>query len=296
MRLPSQLRKRFGSPPAADGEPSAGPAETNGSLPIADYEQLSAKEITNRLHLLTQVELGTIEDHERSHRSRAAVLTKLGWMREDEPLPGYDQLDTEKVVVILADADAETIRTIRDYERKFQHRREISEAVTRLSAQGQAQRSRGPHRGGARGAHHRRTQVEDGGRREADGREVGGRCPDGGVMSDGFPFSVSAPPTESATEPEPAAPEAPGEDSIRKLVTRLARPHSSGGHVVERAAILAEGSSFNTILDWIVDHGGVPEAQAAAQSQGLHGARLNQGGGSVSPTTLRFVLPAGVLS
>ncbi len=132
MRLPSQLRKRFGSPPAADGEPSAAPAETNGSLPIADYEQLSAKEITNRLHLLTQVELGTIEDHERSHRSRAAVLTKLGWMREDEPLPGYDQLDTEKVVVILADADAETIRTIRDYERKFQHRREISEAVTRL--------------------------------------------------------------------------------------------------------------------------------------------------------------------
>jgi hypothetical protein len=66
--------------------------------------------------------------------------------------------------------------------------------------------------------------------------------------------------------------------------------------VVERAAILAEGSSFTTILNWIVEHGGEPEAQAAAASQGLHGARLNQGGGSVSPTTLRFVLPAGVLT
>ncbi len=115
-------------------------------------------------------------------------------------------------------------------------------------------------------------------------------------MSEGFPFSVSAPATESAPAPEPEAPEPVGDDSIRKLVARLARPHSSGGHVVERAAILAEGSSFTTIMDWIVDHGGKPEAQAAAPSGGLHGSRLNQSGGSVSPTTLRFVLPAGVLA
>ena len=115
-------------------------------------------------------------------------------------------------------------------------------------------------------------------------------------MSDGFPFSVSAPASEPTPAPEPAASEPVGEDSIRKTVARLARPHSSGGHVVERAAILAEGSSFTTILDWIVEHGGEPEAQAEAASQGLHGARLNQGGGSVSPTTLRFVLPAGVLT
>ncbi len=132
MRLPEQLRKRFAKPPAPDGDQSAGPLEADDSLPIANYDQLSTKDITNRLHLLTQVELGVIEEHERSHQDRAPVLMKLGWMREDEPLPGYDQLDAPKVVAILTDADAETIRTIRDYERKFQHRREISEAVTRL--------------------------------------------------------------------------------------------------------------------------------------------------------------------
>ncbi len=132
MRLPAQLRKRFASSPAADGEPSITRPDTDHSLPIANYEQLSTKEITDRLHLLTQVELGVIEEHERSHRERAPVLTKLGWMREEEPLPGYDQLEASKVVAILTDADAETIRTIRDYERKFQHRREISEAVARL--------------------------------------------------------------------------------------------------------------------------------------------------------------------
>ena len=132
MRLPAQLRKVFASSPSENGDAPAAPSDPDDSLPIANYEQLSAKEITSRLHLLTQVELEVIEDHERSHRKRAAVLTKLGWMREDEPLPGYDQLDAGKVVAILSDADAETIRAIRDYERKFQHRREISEAVARL--------------------------------------------------------------------------------------------------------------------------------------------------------------------
>ena len=116
-------------------------------------------------------------------------------------------------------------------------------------------------------------------------------------MSDGsFPFSVSAPSAEPTPTPEPPEPEAPGEDAIRALVTRLARPHSSGGHVIERAAILAEGSSFATAMAWIVEHGGEPEEQAAAASGGLHGSRLNRSGGSVSPTALRFVLPAGVLA
>jgi hypothetical protein len=114
-------------------------------------------------------------------------------------------------------------------------------------------------------------------------------------MTDGFPFSVSAPAAEPTTAPDPPATQPPGEDAIRTLVTRLARPHSSGGHVIERAAILAEGSSFRTVMAWIVDHGGEPEEQATAPSRGLHGARVNRSGSSVSPTTLRFVLPAGVL-
>jgi hypothetical protein len=31
------------------------------------------------------------------------------------------------------------------------------------------------------------------------------------------------------------------DDAIRAVVTRLSRPHASGGDVIERAAILAEG-------------------------------------------------------
>ena len=49
------------------------------------------------------------------------------------------------------------------------------------------------------------------------------------------------------------------DDAICALVTRLARPHASGGEVIERAAILAEGADFAAIMAWVIAHGGKPE-------------------------------------
>jgi len=83
---------------------------------------------------------------------------------------------------------------------------------------------------------------------------------------------------------------------IRALVTRLARPHPSGGEVIERAAILAEGADFAAVMAWITAHAGIPEAAAAAApAHGLHGSRVG-GGGAQSRAPLRFVLPAGALA
>lgn len=87
------------------------------------------------------------------------------------------------------------------------------------------------------------------------------------------------------------------DDAIRTLVTRLARPHASGGEVIERAAILAEGADSAAVMAWITAHAGVPEAAVAtATRHGLHGSRLNDSGGSEPRTPLRFVLPAGALT
>lgn len=87
------------------------------------------------------------------------------------------------------------------------------------------------------------------------------------------------------------------DDAIRALVTRLARPHSSGGEVIERAAILAEGADFAAVMTWITAHAGIPEAQVAkASSHGLHGSRASYSGGAAPPPPLRFVLPAGALA
>ena len=87
------------------------------------------------------------------------------------------------------------------------------------------------------------------------------------------------------------------DDAIRSVVARLARPHPSGGEVIERAAILAEGSDAGVVIAWIIAHEGEPETRASAgRSRGLHGSRLSSGGGAGSETTLRFVLPPGTLA
>jgi hypothetical protein len=85
------------------------------------------------------------------------------------------------------------------------------------------------------------------------------------------------------------------DDAIRALVTRLARPHASGGVVVERAAILAEGADFAAIMTWIGAHDGKPEAAVATgfSGRGLYGSRLTESAGSNAPP--RFVLPASAV-
>ena len=61
--------------------------------------------------------------------------------------------------------------------------------------------------------------------------------------------------------------------AIQELVARLARAHASGGHVIERAAIIAEGADSQAVITWIIAHGGIPEAaEATSRRHGLHGA------------------------
>ena len=80
------------------------------------------------------------------------------------------------------------------------------------------------------------------------------------------------------------------DDEIRALVTRLARPHRSGGQVIERAAILAEGADFPAVMAWITAHAGTPETSASTvRGGGLNGSRLDHGSSEVR-APLRFVL------
>ena len=63
------------------------------------------------------------------------------------------------------------------------------------------------------------------------------------------------------------------DEEIRSVVARLARPHASGGFVIGRAALLAEGMEFAAIMAWIIDHGGTPEAMGAFMK--AHGRPLD---------------------
>jgi hypothetical protein len=101
------------------------------------------------------------------------------------------------------------------------------------------------------------------------------------------------------TQVETAGHEAPrdaaaDDDGTRAIVARLSRRHSSGGTVIERAAILAEGAGSARVVAWVVAHGGQPEAAVVSMTRGLHSPRLDAPGGTVR-APLRYVLPAGAL-
>ena len=98
------------------------------------------------------------------------------------------------------------------------------------------------------------------------------------------PEGPSAPPGEPATDA-----------AIRAIVMRLSRPRPSGGSVIERAAILAEGSDADAIIRWILAQSGRPEAAPApATARGLHGPRRSGAAAEQHPP--RYVLPAGALT
>ena len=99
---------------------------------------------------------------------------------------------------------------------------------------------------------------------------------------------------QPAPQADPAEDHRPPLDdsALRAVVARLARPHRSGGHVVERAALLADGADFGALVAWIEAHDGAPEALPAARE-----ARGVSSFGERSPQQpLRFVLPATALA
>jgi hypothetical protein len=80
-------------------------------------------------------------------------------------------------------------------------------------------------------------------------------------------------------------------DETGALVRRLARPHASGGMVIERSVILAEGANSAAILSWISAHDGIADSTTAStRSHGLHGSRASTP--LQAEPARRFVLPA----
>ncbi len=86
------------------------------------------------------------------------------------------------------------------------------------------------------------------------------------------------------------------DDEIRALLSRLSRRHPSGGRVIERAAIVAEGADSAMVVAWILEHAGEPEAPAGKSSKrGLHSPGVSGPSGPAPRGPARYVLPAGAL-
>ena len=97
--------------------------------PFPGYDRVDVKDLIGKLHEHSQVELEEIEVYERSHGNRTRVLNKLHYLRQREPLPGYDDLSVEEIAAALESADLLTIKHVRAYERTFHNRSNVQEAV-----------------------------------------------------------------------------------------------------------------------------------------------------------------------
>jgi hypothetical protein len=130
MKILDALRNRRSQGSEEDTQ-AATSSPDEQQLPISGYDGLKDKQIADQLSQLSQEELATVETYERAHEGRHVVLDKLRYMRGSEPLPGYDVLTSEQIAGALAGADAETVKAVRDYERKFQHRQSVLDEAAR---------------------------------------------------------------------------------------------------------------------------------------------------------------------
>ena len=132
MRILERLRGRWPDREPGDLASARASSADEQRLPIARYDHFDGKQVARALSPLSQVELAAVEAYERSHQDRPVVLNRLRWLRGNEPLPGYDALDSDEIVRALADADAATVKAVRSYERHHRDRRDVRTAIARI--------------------------------------------------------------------------------------------------------------------------------------------------------------------
>jgi ferritin-like metal-binding protein YciE len=104
-------------------------------LPIADYGDLTAEEINEKLPSLSQIDLAKIDAYERRTQDRTTVLSKTDSLRGNEPWPGYDEQNVSEITAALREADADLVEQVREYEQAHKNRASVLKATERkLSA------------------------------------------------------------------------------------------------------------------------------------------------------------------
>jgi ferritin-like metal-binding protein YciE len=100
-------------------------------LAIAQYDGLTADEITSMLPALSQIDLAKIDSYERKNQNRTTILSRLTTLRGDEPWAGYDELTVAEVQTALSEGDEDRAKQVRAYERTHKNRAGVIDATER---------------------------------------------------------------------------------------------------------------------------------------------------------------------
>lgn len=116
----------------AQGEDQAkDTAPSGGILAIDGYDELPPHEITAKLPELSQIDLARIDAYERNNQNRGQILSRVEWLRADEPWAGYDLLPADDVIAVLSEADDDRSETVASYERRHKNRAAVLHAAAR---------------------------------------------------------------------------------------------------------------------------------------------------------------------
>jgi ferritin-like metal-binding protein YciE len=108
-----------------------GAVASEGDLPIARYDKLTADEVVSRLSELSQIDLAKVDAYERKNQNRQTVLTRISSLRGNEPWAGYDELTVAEVQAVLSEGDESRAKQVRTYERAHKNRAGVIEAAER---------------------------------------------------------------------------------------------------------------------------------------------------------------------
>ncbi len=103
--------------------------QLGNGLPINNYDQLTAAEITPKLGSLSQVDLAKVDEYERKNASRSTVTDRIASLRADEPWPGYDEQTVVEIRENLTAGDEALARKVNEYERGHKHRQGVLDAT-----------------------------------------------------------------------------------------------------------------------------------------------------------------------
>ena len=106
----------------------------DNDLPINDYDELTAAEITRRLGSLSQVDLAKVDAYERKNANRSTVTDRIASLRTEEPWPGYDEQTVVEIRETLAAGDQALARKVHDYERRHKERQGVLDATGTASS------------------------------------------------------------------------------------------------------------------------------------------------------------------
>jgi ferritin-like metal-binding protein YciE len=108
-----------------------GAVASEDDLAIADYDVLTADEVTTKLTELSQIDLAKIDSYERKNQNRTTVLGRIAPLRANEPWAGYDELTGAEVQAALSAGDDDRAKQTRSYERSHKNRAGVLKAAER---------------------------------------------------------------------------------------------------------------------------------------------------------------------